>query len=334
METINNIFVCKICNKQYKNKSGIWKHNNKYHGNKYQSEISQISAKNQSKISQKSAKYQPKISQKSTGNIHIETSTQNVQNKEKYNEYKCKYCPKIFKHIQSRWKHEHKCKEIHNTNQQTENETLKKEIYELKQQLFELLKSSKIHPKTLQKINNNLVNNSNNTINNSNNTVNNIQIVKFGSEDFQSILSEKEIKKILNRKYLAIEESIKQVHFNDNRPEYRNIYITNLRDDIAYVYNGNKFEAVQKHSVISELIDQHMNNIEVSLEDYKDKLPEKTVHILDKLLEKLQDEQTKITDKNNNKEYKNYRLYKINDIKLMIYNETGKNTQVIKLKYN
>jgi hypothetical protein len=77
-----------------------------------------------------------------------------------------------------------------------------------------------------------------------------------------------------------------------------------------------------------------MNNIEVSLEDYKDKLPEKTACILDKLLEKLQDEETKITDENNNKEYKNYKSYKINEIKLMIYNETGKNTEVIKFKYN
>ena len=70
------------------------------------------------------------------------------------------------------------------------------------------------------------------------------------------------------------------------------------------------------------------------LEDYKDKLPVKTADILDKLLEKLQDEETKITDENNNKEYKNYRSYKMNEIKLMIYNETGKNTEVIKLKYN
>jgi hypothetical protein len=93
-----------------------------------------------------------------------------------------------------------------------------------------------------------------------------------------------------------------------------------------------------------------MNNIEVSLEDYKDKLPEKTADILDKLLEKLQDEETKITDENNNKEYKNYsplgvyasdllglkgyKSFKMNEIKLMIYNETGKNTEVIKLKYS
>ena len=177
-----------------------------------------------------------------------------------------------------------------------------------------------------------MVNGNNNNVNNG--TVNNIQIVKFGSEDIKQILNEKEIKKILSCKYKAIEESIKQIHFNDKRPEYRNIYITNLRDDIAYVYNGSKFEAVQKHSVISDLIDQHMNNIEVSLEDYKDKLPEKTADILDKLLEKLQDEETKITDENNNKEYKNYKSFKINEIKLMIYNETGKNTEVIKLKYS
>ena len=198
--------------------------------------------------------------------------------------------------------------------------------------LLELLKTSKVHPKTLQKINKNLINGNNNTINTG--TVNNIQIVKFGSEDIKSILSDREIKKILNCRYKAIEESIKTVHFNDNRPEYRNIYITNLRDNIAYVYNGNKFEAVQKHSVINQLIDQHMNNIEVSYDDYKDKLPERTVSILDKLIEKLEDEHTKMIDEENNKEFKNYRLFKINEVKLMIYNETGNNTEVIKLKYN
>ncbi len=218
---------------------------------------------------------------------------------------------------------------------------------EMQLQLSDVLKYAKIHPKTLQKINKNLINGNNNTLNSG--TVNNIQIVKFGSEDIKSILSTKEIKNILNCRYKAIEESIKKVHFNDDRsgslnhkaltlvrdaPEYRNIYITNLRDNIAYVYNGNKFEAVQKHSIINQLIDQHMNNIEVSLEDYKDKLPERTIEILDKLIEKLQDDHTSMIDEENNKEFKNYRLFKINEVKLMIYNETGNNTEVIKFKYN
>ena len=49
-----------------------------------------------------------------------------------------------------------------------------------------------------------------------------------------------------------------------------------------------------------------MNNIEVSFEDYKDKLPERTIEILDKLIEKLQDEHTSIVDEENNKEFKKY----------------------------
>jgi len=58
----------------------------------------------------------------------------------------------------------------------------------------------------------------------------------------------------------------------------------------------NKFEALQKQSIINQLIDQHMNNIEVSLEDYKDKLPERTIEILDKLIEKLQDDHKLMVD--------------------------------------
>lgn len=318
VENINIKYICNICNKNYKDKSGLWYHNKKNHNNKITTEF---------------VKIPPKHYFITPNNIKI-TPESVVESSEKKNQ--CKYCNFCFTRKDSLTKHYNRCKIIKENNnnehkfiKESEFNELKKENAEIKSMLMELLKSSKIHPKTLQKINKNLVTGNNNS--NNNNTVNNIQIVKFGSEDIKNILTDKEIKKILNCKYQAIEESIKQVHFNNNRPEYRNIYITNLRDNIAYVYTGNKFEAVQKHSIIIELIDQHMNNIEVSLEDYKDKLPVKTADILDKLLEKLQDEETKITDENNNKEYKNYRSY---EIKLMIYNETGKNTEVIKLKYN
>ena len=52
-----------------------------------------------------------------------------------------------------------------------------------------------------------------------------------------------------------------------------------------------------------------MNNIEVSFEDYKDKLPERTIEILDKIIEKLQDEHTSMIDEENNKEFKNYLMF-------------------------
>jgi hypothetical protein len=311
---MTNEYICEKCNKIYASRQSLWNHNNKYHSENQTPENANI-RQNIIKTPPETAKNQPEISK----------------------EISCEYCNFIFTRKDSLLKHYNRCKVKNNNKEIKESDILelKKENAEIKSMLAELLKSSKIHPKTLQKINKNLINGNNNTLNsgvvNNNNT---IQIVKFGSEDIKSILSTKEIKNILNCRYKAIEESIKKVHFNDDRPEYRNIYITNLRDNIAYVYNGNKFEAVQKHSIINQLIDQHMNNIEVSLEDYKDKLPERTIEILDKLIEKLQDEHTLMIDEENNKEFKNYRMFKINEVKLMIYNETGNNTEVIKLKYN
>jgi hypothetical protein len=305
---INNKLRCELCNKNYNTLSGLWKHNNKYHII-HITQIPQIIPQNPTYIPQN-----PTL-----------------------NNLECKKCNKILSRYDSLKRHELKCK--NNNITKNELDKMKEEIR--KDIMNEIIKNCKIHPKTLQKINNQLVNN--NTINNINNNINNgtinnkiinnINIVKFGSENIKEILNEEEIKMILNSRYTAIEESIKKVHFNDDKPEYRNIYITNLRDNIAYVYNGKQFEGVQKHSVINDLIDQHMNNIEVSLETYKDKLSEKSAKVLDKLLEKLNDEETKMKDELNNKEYKNYKLCKINEIKLMIYNETGKNTEVIKLKY-
>lgn len=311
----NDDYRCNICDKNYKNKSGIWKHNRKHH-------IPPKAEKSAESSAVKSAQNQP-ISSDNKHNGNLKTTPTLL----------CKYCNCEFKHIQSRWRHEQKCKlERQYCSKDNIINNLSNKITELEQQLNNFMNASKIHPKTLEKINKNLVTGNNNS--NNNNTVNNIQIVKFGSEDIKSILSDKEIKKILNCKYKAIEESIKTIHFNDDRPEYRNIYITNLRDNIAYIYNGNKFEAVQKHSIINQLIDQHMNNIEVSYDDYKNRLPEKTVGILDKLIEKIQDEHTAMIDEENNKEFKNYKMFKINEVKLMIYNETGNNTEVIKLKYS
>ena len=78
-----------------------------------------------------------------------------------------------------------------------------------------LLNSNKIHPKTLQKINNtNNTNITNNNItNNNNNTQNNINVtyVKFGHEQLSKILSKNEMNKILKHVRNSIEESIKSV---------------------------------------------------------------------------------------------------------------------------
>ena len=68
--------------------------------------------------------------------------------------------------------------------------SIKQDNLEIKNELNkinELLKLCKIHPKTLQKINNQLINKTNNNI------------VKFGTEELHKFLSQSEILKILNK---------------------------------------------------------------------------------------------------------------------------------------
>ena len=287
-------YICKYCNKKYSTNQSRSNHYRIYH-----------KLESKPKVSLESVNSKPDI------------------NKEIHN-YNCKYCDKIYKHKQSKYKHEQMC----NNKLQIDNyNIIKQENLEIKNELNkinELLKLCKIHPKTLQKLNNQFINNgviTNNTLN----------IVKFGTEELHKILSQSEILKILNKKMCSLEESIKMIHFNDSKPEFKNIYITNLKDQYAYIYNGNRFIAVLKADILEELVDNHFENIEYSADEYKEKLQPKTLEVLDKFIEKMNNEDTEFLDKQHKKSYPNFKSYTINEIKLMIYNMSDKNTNVMNI---
>jgi hypothetical protein len=221
-----------------------------------------------------------------------------------------------------------------------ENEMLKNELNNFKNDMMEMhkklinaLNQNKIHPgsknhealdlskgapKTLNKINKNCNNNNNN--NNSNNKIINNTYVKFDRVDISKVLSKKEIVGILNKKLQSLEEVIKLVHFNEKLPEYSNIYITNMRDNNAYVFNGTSFITVSKDEVINDLINNYSEEIELSFDIYKNKLSEHTVKRLEVFLEQLNSED-KFVD-SSNKAYSNYKLYKVANIKRLIYDNS------------
>jgi hypothetical protein len=189
---------------------------------------------------------------------------------------------------------------------------MESKMEEMKSMITELLKTRKIHPKTLQKINNNLVNNG--TINN------NTTIVKFGSVNINSVLTPKEVMGVLLKPFLSTEECINLIHFNDKRPEYNNIFITNLKDDLAYVYDGTKFTTVTKNDVIMELIDNYAEQVEISFEENRDKMPESKIKCVENYLNLINSEK-QYTDQYN-KVYQNFKAYKIGDVKRLIYDKT------------
>ena len=81
---------------------------------------------------------------------------------------------------------------------------------------------------------------------------------------------------------------------------------------------------MNQYSAISSLIDNHVESIEQILDDKKSVLPIRTAERLEMLISKLGDNYKKIIDEETNRTFKNYKDYKVDTVKHMIYNESNK----------
>lgn len=338
-----NRYSCTICNLSYSSRQNLWKHTNKKHKNNFSSESHDVLqnctnfTQNPDIVLQNCTNFTP--------NVWITPTITTDETQSEVQKNQCKYCLKTYSRPYSAKRHEAKCI-LKNPNNEVENlKTIIKqqseEINQMKNALTKLINDKKQPKKNSKKSNDNNINNGtiinnkvNNKVINDNKVItNNINIIKFGSESLEDLLTEKEILKILNSRYQSLEESIKTVHLNKNRPEYQNICITNLKDDLAYIYNGEQFETVSKKVMLDELIDIHTENIEVTFDNYKDKLNEKTVGILENFLGKINDDKTPVVAEDEGKKFKNYKAYKANNLKLLVYNKSSNNKKIIDLKY-
>jgi hypothetical protein len=188
----------------------------------------------------------------------------------------CKYCSKVFKFKQGRWRHEQNCDlinkddyskdEIINLLKQTIDEQKKmfeEQIIEMKNQLIETMnKKCKVHPKTLQKINKQLINDNNISINKG--TVNNTyNIIGLGHENLDQVFTRKEKMAILKNRFYCLPELVEYTHFNDKYPQFKNILITNTQNTLAYKYDTkkNQFMAINKDELLEDIVDARIYDI-------------------------------------------------------------------------
>jgi hypothetical protein len=81
-----------------------------------------------------------------------------------------------------------------------------------------------------------------------------------------------------------------------------------LKDKYAYIYNGSKFIAVLKADILEELVDIHFENIEYSADEYKHKLQPKTIEVLEKFIDKMNNEEDEFIDQEHKLSYPNFSL--------------------------
>ena len=304
------IFRCNICNKNYSSQSSLCNHNKKFHSKLI--------------LNSSSKPHEPSVIPQESSKLPQELIENNLI---------CIYCNKHYSRLDNIKRHYNTCKKnINNDKYKNKSEiidnTIDKKLEEFKNTILDIIqKNCKIHPKTLQKINKQLINNTNNTNNTTNNgTINNAPVinntyVKFGNEQLANLLTRKDMLNIINKQCLCIEESIKTVHFNKSLPEYNNIFITNMKDTIAYIFDGSRFILTSKDEVINNLYNNHLENIEQFLNEAE--IPENKYTKITKFLDVLNDDDKSFIDgTNNNKKYPNYKAYKLIAIKNLIYNES------------
>jgi len=146
--------------------------------------------------------------------------------------FSCDLCHELFSTHAHKRRHElHYCKEIGN-----------KKIINEKNKLI----------KTMQKQIDKLIEKAGNTTHTT--ITNNIQINSYGNEDL-SHLTDAVKKSMLKLPYGMIPKMVEAIHFNDNKPENKNIILPNKRDNKIQIFRNNKWVYKTKDEVISDLID-------------------------------------------------------------------------------
>jgi hypothetical protein len=330
---------CDICDKLYSSYKSLWKHNKNIHK-----------------------------SDKNKDNHNIIISNHNITKiKDDNKKYSCKYCNNEFSQLQNRWRHEQKCKIIFDDKEQQTNEIkiaqINKEIKlaeinkekeielaKLNQQIelkkLEIKKENSITRQKLHNnptikninrllqnkinmVNSNLTSNSNNTTNIQNNTINNhFKIECFGKENILDTITDKEKKLIINQGCNSIEKLV-EITCAGKYDQFKNIVITNKRDNFAYVYDEKVglFVSCDKNTTLNKLVTTKLEDVEEIYNEFDEnnKLTESNRKIMSKFFIKFIDEDEKYIDENsNNKEYKNYIEYKVNKINNLLFNNQNK----------
>ena len=226
-------------------------------------------------------------------------------------DYMCKYCDKVFKH------HSSLCKHIKYTCKKNKDEDLKELVKLMNEKLDDSVNEIKMMKKEIAKRDRQItklskklqINNGNIITNNYNN--NNIQLLNYKDTDISHLTKEdyaNSIKRINN----CVKTITEKIHYNPEKPENMNIYISNLKNDYVTVYENGRWELRKDFENIYE-------HKEILLEEWIGKEENNYPELRDKFEKYL-----------NNKENDNILNTIKKDIKLMMYN--NRSNVVCKMK--
>lgn len=209
--------------------------------------------------------------------------------------YICENCNRNFTRKDSLKKHLNgRCKK---KNKQTDIEILKNLLEEKDKLINNLLQEIKNDKKENKKLIEQLIKLSNNTGNNNNNNINShnkIIINAYGCENIEYI-TEKVLKKLVNKPGTAIPNLLKMIHFNDKYPENKNLKVTNIHDPYIKVHDGDAWKLKNKGDIIEDIIINKRDILDGAVVDQEQ--DQKYIDKLDRLDETINDKKNNFVEK-------------------------------------
>ena len=214
--------------------------------------------KSQPKVNQKSTFSQPKVNLFCDGDI---------------TPFQCHYCMKYFKFKQSMYKH------IKYTCKKNKDEDLKELARLLNHKDTQLVKTQKqvdTMQRQIDKLTNKLqIQNiiHGDVTNNQQNNIYNIQLLNHKDTDYSHLTNYDYIDcfKDCNQ---CVKSLIEKVHFNDQKPENMNIYISNIKGNYAMIYSDNQWQITSKKDQVNDLFNYNEVMLENWYDEYKETYPE------------------------------------------------------------
>lgn len=235
-------YNCKECRRNYASYQSLWIHNKKYHS----SSTTQCNPKVNNVLAKSNP---PKV----PVGVSCKTPIQ----------FSCKYCNKLYKYKQGKWRHEQKCQKKQQNEIIINNHSIELDI--LKQKIDKLEKTN--NNKTTNK-----TNNGNKTKINGNMINTNITINKTGNENI-NLLNYEDVSIIFDNEISSVIKLIELVNFNENTPDNHSFCSTNLESAYLSFYNTdtNSINKERKRYFFEEVICKSIQNHEILYSKFKNK---------------------------------------------------------------
>ncbi len=264
---VSRSHICPNCNKQFKRKSHF---DNHIHNRKKQCSDNKV------KVAKSDAANDNDIADPNLGKSAL-PSTQvalySTQLAEKPN-HVCNHCHQSFcrnsvliRHLDKYCK----VKKYDDNEKETIYQQLLKEMEDMKRRLETGMITNTSNNQGNQQINTVVNSNNNNQITNNSNV--NIKIVAFGNED-TSFITDEMYKRIINKGFYSTNELIDCIHFNKNRPEHNNVYISNIKSSYAILFDGSKWIIDDIKAVVDKLYDAKKDMLQAKYTEMQEEDPD------------------------------------------------------------